>query len=126
MFNLDTFIFLLKFIVFALCIVGNRPAHEVLGHIEILGKLPDLGHAVPYSLLELTPRDQAVYCPGVCLVLVLLADIQRRVLIIKSAVDTVTQLVRQFDRLISGRAYLPRVQSNSASAADRNRDTNSN
>ena len=123
---MNTFIFLLEFIVFALCIVGNRPAHEVFGHIEILGKLPDLGDAVFDGLLEFTPRDKPVHRPGVCLVLVLLADIQRRVLIIKSAVDTVTQLVRQFDRLISGRAYLPRVQSNSASAADRNRDTNSN
>lgn len=123
---MDTFIFLLKFIVFALCVVGERPAHEVLGHIEILGKLPDLGHAVPYSLLELTPRDQAVHRPGVCLVLVLLADIQRCVLIIKSAVDTVTQLVRQLDRLVRFGADLGRVQSDGASAANRNRDTNSN
>lgn len=123
---MDTFIFLLKFIVFALCIVGNRPAHEVLGHIEILGKLPDLGHAVPYSLLELTPRDQAVHRPSVCLVLVLGADIKRRVFVVESTVDTMAKFVRQLDRLVRFGADLCRVQSDGAGAADRNRDTNSN
>ena len=106
---MNTFIFLLKFIVFALGVICNRPAHEILGHIEVLGKLPDLGHAVPYSLPELAPRDKPIHRPFVCLVLMLLADIQRRVLVVKPAVDTVTQLVRQFDRLISRGADLARV-----------------
>lgn len=123
---MDTFIFLLKFIVFALCVVGERPAHEVLGHIEILGKLPDLGHAVPYSLLELTPRDKPVHRPGVCLVLVLGADIKRRVFVVKTTVDTMAEFVRQLNRLVRFEADLGRVQSDSASAANRNRDTNSN
>lgn len=79
---MNTFIFLLKFIVFALGVICNRPTHKILGHIEVLGKFPDLGYAALHGLLELSPRDKPMHCPGVCLVLMLLADIQRRVLVV--------------------------------------------
>ena len=123
---MDTFIFLLKFIVFALCIVGNRPTHEILGHVKILGQVPHFGDAVFDGLLEFTPRDKPVNRPGVCLVLVLGADIKRRVFVVESTVDTMAKFVRQLNRLVRFGADLCRVQSDGAGAADRNRDTNSN
>ena len=123
---MDTFIFLLKFIVFALCIVGNRPTHEILGHVKILGQVPHFGDATLHSLLELAPRDKPVNRPGVCLVLVLGADIKRRVFVVESTVDTMAKFVRQLNRLVRFGADLCRVQSDGAGAADRNRDTNSN
>lgn len=97
---MDTFIFLLKFIVFALCVVGERPTHEILGHVKILGQVPHFGDVVFDGLLEFTPRDKPVHRPGVCLVLMLLADVQRRVLVVKPAVDTMAEFVRQLDRLV--------------------------
>ena len=123
---MNTFIFLLKFIVFALCVVGERPTHEILGYVKILGQVPHFGYAALHGLLELTPRDKPVHRPGVCLVLVLGADIKRRVFVIKSTVDTMAEFVRQLNRLVRFEADLGRVQSDSASAANRNRDTNSN
>ena len=53
----------------------------------------------------------------------LLADVQRRVLVVKPAVDTMAEFVRQLDRLVRFGADLGWVQSDGASAAARNRES---
>ena len=53
----------------------------------------------------------------------LLADVQRRVLVVKPAVDTMAEFVRQLDRLVRFGSDLGRIQSDSASADDRNRES---
>ena len=61
--------------------------------------------------------------PGVRFVLVLGANIKRRVFVVKTTVDTMAEFVRQLNRLVRFGADLGRVQGDGAGAADRNRES---